>query len=196
MQQIDFREAVGAITKLALNLADQTPNPVILIDGRAGSGKSTLASQLRDAVFQAGEPAPTLIQMDDLYPGWEGLRAGSHYLNLNILDKLSKGKPASWQLWDWEIGQRGRASEPGNGWREYSGGNILIIEGCGSLSRHSRELAQLAIWVEADRDVRRARWLERDGEKFKDYFDIWAAQEDEFYQTEKSKELADLWVSN
>jgi len=192
----DFHQAVTAITKQVVGLVDKNPTPIILIDGRAASGKSSLAAQLKNVLFKELEQAPRLIHMDDLYQGWEGLQLGSFYLNQQILQPLSAGKPAHWQLWDWQEGERGRADEPGNGWREFSGGTPLIIEGCGAISRVSSELADFRVWIEAPKEIRHARWLERDGEKFNDFWHIWAAQEDEFYQQEKSQQLADLVIEN
>jgi uridine kinase len=192
----DFHQAVTAITKQVVGLVDKNPTPIILIDGRAASGKSSLAAQLRNVLFKELEQAPRLIHMDDLYQGWEGLQLGSFYLNQQILQPLSAGKPAHWQLWDWQEGERGRADEPGNGWREFSGGTPLIVEGCGAISRVSSELADFRVWIEAPKEIRHARWLERDGEKFNDFWHIWAAQEDEFYQQEKSQQLADLVIEN
>lgn len=192
----DFHQAVTAITKQVVSLVDKNPTPIILIDGRAASGKSSLAADLKNALFKELEQAPRLIHMDDLYPGWEGLQLGSYYLNQQILQPLSNGKTANWQLWDWQKAERGRADEPGNGWREFAGGTPLIVEGCGALSRVSSELAHLRVWIEAPKELRHARWIERDGEKFNDYWHIWAAQEDEFYQQEKSKSLADLVIEN
>jgi uridine kinase len=193
---IDFREGLNVITRLTLELADQSPTPIILIDGRAGSGKSTFAQQLKDSLFLHGEAAPTLVSMDDLYPGWAGLKDGSLYLERSILNALAQGRKASWQSWDWARGERGNPSEPGNGWREFVGGNTLIIEGCGSLSKHSSELAQLSIWVEASERVRKQRFHERDAGLFDQYWSIWSAQEDEFYQEEKSQNLADFVIRN
>ena len=192
----DFHQAVTAITKQVVSLVDKNPTPIILIDGRAASGKSSLAADLKNALFKELEQAPRLIHMDDLYPGWEGLQLGSYYLNQQILQPLSNGKTANWQLWDWQKAERGRADEPGNGWREFAGGTPLIVEGCGALSRVSSELAHLRVWIEAPKELRHARWIERDGEKFNDYWHIWAAQEDEFYQQQKSKQLADLVIEN
>ena len=192
----DFHQAVTAITKQVVSLVDKNPTPIILIDGRAASGKSSLAADLKNALFKELEQAPRLIHMDDLYPGWEGLQLGSFYLNQQILQPLSNGKTAHWQLWDWQKAERGRADEPGNGWREFAGGTPLIVEGCGALSRVSSELADFRVWIEATKELRHARWIERDGEKFNDYWHIWAAQEDEFYQQEKSKSLADLLIEN
>jgi len=192
----DFHQAVTAITKQVVSLVDKNPTPIILIDGRAASGKSSLAASLKNVLFKELEQAPRLIHMDDLYPGWEGLVLGAGYLNQQVLGPLKAGKTAHWQLWDWQKGERGKPDEPGNGWREFSGGTPLIVEGCGSLSRVSSELADYRIWIEAPKETRHTRWLERDGEKFNDFWHIWAAQEDEFYQQETSKSLADLVIEN
>jgi uridine kinase len=195
-EQTDFRNGVGVITKLALTLADQIPTPIILIDGRAGSGKSSFAEELRNELFRASDAAPALIHMEDLYPGWDGLQAGSGYLFQNILQPLSQGKPAGWQRWDWAQSKRGAPEESGNGWREFAGGNILIVEGCGSLSRQARELANFGVWLEAPREARRERWQKRDSGKLDEFWGLWQAQEDEFYESEKSDLLADLIVLN
>ncbi len=193
---LGFREGIEAITKLALELADQISTPVILIDGRAGSGKSTFAQQLRDGLFRQGEAAPVIVSMDELYPGWHGLKEGSLYLERNILFPLSQAKKAQWQTWNWETGKRGNPQEPGNGWREFTGGNALIVEGCGSLSKQSAVIATFRVWVEADDLYRKERFHDRDSGRFDEYWGIWEAQEDEFYAAEKTRELADFVIEN
>lgn len=133
--------------------------------------------------------------MDDLYPGWNGLAEGSVYLLTNILIPLSRGRTASWQLWNWRKNQRG-AEDPGNGRREFTGGTGLIVEGCGAISRLASEIADLTIWIDAEDDQRRQRFSVRDSGAFDDYFGIWSVQEDEFYERERSKDLAQLRVAN
>ena len=66
-------------------LLNKKSTPIVLIDGRAGAGKSTFAADLLEAYFQLETRLPKLVHMDQLYPGWEGLRAGSLYLNQTIL---------------------------------------------------------------------------------------------------------------
>lgn len=160
-------------------------SPIVLIDGRAGSGKSTFAKELQEILFREGESLPRVIHMDDLYPGWEGLAEGSNYLERFILGPLTKGQTASWQEWDWQKNQRAN-------WREFSGGTPLIIEGCGSISTRNAEVAFLKIWMEASFETRLRRWIEREGDD--SMFEVWAAQELDFYSKENSQHLASLLV--
>ena len=157
--------------------------PVILIDGRSNSGKSTLAAQVQNLIFKDGESAPRIIHMDDLYPGWDGLEAGADYLQRFVLNPLSRGETASWQEYDWAKGERDQ-------WREFSGGTPLIIEGCGSLNQRSAASGDICIWLEVDEQVRKERWLQREGSD--EHWASWAAQELDFYAREKSAELANF----
>ena len=178
-----------------LSLKELKPSPVVLIDGRSGSGKSTFASLMRNLVFEADRHSPKVIHMDDLYPGWEGLEAGAIYLSEQILRPLNQTGRADWQRWDWSKSQRG-ANDSGNGWRSFDGQNLLIVEGCGSVTEASKNLADLTIWLESPSSTRMARFLPRDGGKFKDHWNQWSAQEDDFYATHKSKQLCEIAIEN
>lgn len=133
--------------------------------------------------------------MDDLYPGWEGLAAGSLYLFEQILKPLKLSGRAQWQRWDWTTDKRGGA-DPGNGWREFDGENLLIVEGCGSVTAQSSELADLTIWIEAERQTRKLRFEARDRGVFSNFWNSWSVQEDEFFQEQHSRELCQLTVKN
>lgn len=176
--------ALSQLTDLTLTALDRGfATPVILIDGRAGSGKSTLAAALQNELFKQGDSLPRVVHMDDLYEGWRGLEAGVDVLQRQILAPLARGVVASWQEWDWVAGERVK-------WREFEGGTPLIIEGCGSLNRVSRESSDIRVWLEVSEEVRHARWLEREGSD--EHWGEWAAQELEFYARERSAELATL----
>ena len=192
----DFTQGIELASERLAELAGNLPTPVVLIDGRAGSGKSLFASRLGDSYFQTSRQAARIVRLDDLYPGWDGLIAGSLYLREKILEPLASGRPASWQIWNWELGRRGAQSEPGNGFREFGGGTPLIVEGCGALSKSAAGLANLTVWIEADTAERRKRFNERDGGAFDEFWGVWAAQEDEFYLAENSSELAELVIQN
>lgn len=181
--------AVDALADQILELIeDGTPTPIVLIDGRAGSGKSTLADALQRKLFKVGESLPRVIHMDDLYEGWDGLQAGADYLLRFVLNPLARKEGASWQEFDWASNSRDGQ------WREFRGGTPLIVEGCGSLGRAAAEIANIAVWLEVDEDVRHSRWLEREGND--EFWARWSAQELEFYAREKSTELADITLTN
>lgn len=193
---LNFDLGLKEASERLLELSSKVPTPVVLIDGRAGSGKSLFASRLAENYFAENRQAARIVRLDDLYPGWEGLVAGSVYAREQILEPISAGKKASWQIWDWDKSSRGASNEAGNGFREFSGGTALILEGCGALSKASAPLASLTIWIAADDATRRKRFTERDGGRFDEHWGVWAAQEEEFYEAEKSQGLAELVIQN
>ena len=87
-----------------------SPPVVVLIDGPSGAGKSTLADRILDAWPSAAWPAtrpatrPTLIRLDDIYPGWNGLAAASAHLTEHVLRPHRAGLPGAWRRYDWGTG--------------------------------------------------------------------------------------------
>ena len=166
----------------------EEPSPgVVLIDGRSGSGKSVLAGLLVRAWRDGESRSVELIRLDDLYPGWGGLRSGSEHLLECVLKPRAEGREQRWQRWDWGHGA------PGD-WQAVDPRRTLIVEGCGSLSAANRALADVGVWIEADDSVRKRRALARDGEAYEPYWEMWAAQEDAFIHTEDPRSRADLIV--
>ncbi|NBT47919.1 MAG: hypothetical protein EBT07_08900 [Actinobacteria bacterium] len=164
-ENLGYKKLLQLLTKETLEL-DQSM-PIILIDGRACSGKSTLARELQNELFIQGESLPRIIHLDDI-----------------LQPLLSKGT-ASWQEYDWDSGKR-------NSWREFSGGTPLIVEGCGAINSYTATIANFSVWLSVPEEVRKARWSERDGKKFDQYFDTWAAQELDFLARERSENLANF----
>lgn len=193
--ELPYRQGIEFALNRVLALQESGKLPIVLIDGRAASGKSQFAKDLSEAYFQVDKQAARVVHMDDLYPGWNGLAEGSVYLLTNILLPLANSRSANWQVWNWRKNHRG-AEEPGNGRREFAGGTLLIVEGCGSISRLSSTNSDFQIWIDADDAARKERFSKRDSGKFDEYFGIWSAQEDEYYEREKSKQLAELIIKN
>lgn len=163
-----------------VNQTKRTPvHPdVVLVDGRSGSGKTELARAM-----VAQKPALQLVRMDDLYPGWDGLEAGSQHVH----DYILAAKIRRWRRWDWAAGE---AAE----WRVLDPSRPVLIEGCGALSRANWALSAYAVWVELDEDARRERVRARDGDTWADRWDEWAAQEQTFIDREDPASLADVVI--
>ncbi len=70
----------------------------------------------------------------------------------------------------------------------------LIVEGCGSGALAAAPYLSLLVWVDAPHDVRRARGIGRDGEIFRPYWELWAAQERELFAAERTAGRADVRV--
>lgn len=151
---------------------------VVLIDGRSGSGKTSLGAGLAASLGAAA------LHLDDLYPGWEGLCAGSRAV-AQALDALS------YRRYDWADAAFAErvAIDPAR---------PLVIEGCGAVTarnlaaaerfarlssterfaRSSGDAAVWSVWLECPAPVRRERAIGRDGSVFAGQWERWAVQED------------------
>jgi cytidylate kinase len=163
---------------LAARAAASGPRPVVLIDGRSGAGKTTLARDLAPLL------GAQLVSLDDIYPGWHGLAAGSAAVHETILRDRDPG----WRRWDWDV----RAPAE---WHPVDAAAPIVIEGCGALSRAARDLATFGIWVDASDAERRRRALEREP-GFAAHWDRWAAQENAFAAREHPRSVADAIVES
>jgi gluconate kinase len=166
-----------SIEALAARAAASGTRPVVLIDGRSGAGKSTLAAELAPLL------GAQLVSLDDLYPGWGGLEAGSAAVHETVLRDRDPG----WTRWDWASG---RSAE----WHPVDPVVPIVIEGCGALSQANRARATFGIWIEVPAAERRRRALEREPE-FAPHWREWAAQERAFAAREHPRSLADAVIA-
>jgi len=167
---------LGAVAA-AIRDAAGSRRPVVLIDGRSGSGKTVLGASL------AARLDAQLVSLDELYPGWEGLQAGSDAVHDTVLRERAPG----WPRWDWA------AARPAE-WHPLDPDRALVVEGCGALSRANRARATFGIWIELDAAERRRRASARDHGRFDRYWELWAAQEDAVFTREHPQQLADLVI--
>ena len=159
---------------------------VLVVDGRSGSGKTSLAARLAG---RSGGDA-SVLHVEDLYPGWDGLADGSRA----VARALAEG---GYRRYDWALG---RFAE----WVPLPRRVPLVIEGCGALTAANLAAARAwagraaggggrvrGVWIACPEPVRRARALARDGETFRPHWDRWAAQEDAHFAEHRPWELAD-----
>lgn len=153
----------------------------VLIDGRSGSGKSTLADEL-----QAAWTFSTIVRLDAIYPGWDGLAWAVDHVHAELLQPRSEGRTGRWRSWDW-------SSDAPSAWHDVDPAQRLIVEGVGALTPANRARADLGIWVETPVGERKRRALLRDGDTYRPHWDRWAAQEEDFLARYDPKSVAD-WV--
>jgi uridine kinase len=152
---------------------------VLAIDGRSGTGKTRLAAEL------SAELGAAVVSLEDFYGGWDGLDRGIGMLVSEVLEPLTAGRTVRVPRYDWVAGT----------WREpvvLEPPEVLIVEGVGAGARRAAGFESLLVWLEAPTAVRKQRALDRDGETFAPYWDMWAAQEEAMLAREQTQERADL----
>lgn len=154
---------------------------VVAVDGPSGSGKTVLGAAL------ARDLGAPLVQMDDLFAGWDGLAAAPGLLTEQVLEPLARGGRAAYRRWDWH--QDDWAEEV-----EVPRTDLLVVEGCGSSVGPAAPHVDLAVWVEAPDEARMARGLARDGESYRPHWERWAAQESQVYAADGTRSRAHVVV--
>jgi len=156
-----FTPHVSALVAMVESVMEKgVANPTIIIDGPSGAGKSTVADYLAQHIGHV-----QLLRLDDVYPGWNGLEAAAMVAE-HILAERHLGRAASWQRYDWGRGER-------TTWHDVSPHQLLIIEGCGSLSQIAQDTAEIRVWVSVAEEIRKDRALSRGGEDFESHWDEW-----------------------
>ena len=170
-------EAVLALVEHAVPACGEVT--VIAIDGFSGSGKTTLAKAVSEAL-----DCP-VVHMDNLYPGWDGLAAAPTLLAEQVLAPLAQGERGAYARWDWAWSEWGET-------QEVPATDLLVVEGCGSSVSPAGDFAAVRVFLEADREERMRRGIERDGESYRPHWERWAAQEIELYARDGTREKAHL----
>jgi hypothetical protein len=154
---------------------------LVCLDGPAGSGKTTLSGAI-DALA----PGCTVVHLDDLYDGWDGLPRVGEQLD-SLLLPLARGEVGGYRRYDWHAGRyAGTVAVPP--------APLLVLEGVGAGSAAHAHLATVTVWVGAPAELRRARALARDGTGLAGHWDAWAAAEATCFAASRVAERADLRV--
>jgi uridine kinase len=174
----------GEVVDAVRRLADRHPERTVFVgvDGFGGAGKSTLA----DAIA-AGVPRAVVVRVDDFWgpniAEWDWAR-----FREQVLEPLLAERPARYQIWDW-------ADDVGGAWVDLPAGRVVVVEGVSSTRAEAGVPWDLTVWVEAPREVRLARALERDGPALMHRWrDDWMPSEQRYAARERPQDRVDFVV--
>ena len=156
---------------------------VVAVDGPSGAGKTDFATALAQQL-----PSAQTLHMDDLYPGWDGLAQAVADVHNQVLAPLGRGEQGTYRRWDWEHDRYGER-------RGLPSTDLLLIEGVGSGAKPGWQFVSTLIWLEADREERFRRGIERDGESYLSHWRRWAAHEDSLFAGDGTRSRADLIIN-
>jgi len=176
-RRVTRAEAVAAVVALP---RDRTV--WVGVDGFGGAGKTTLAAELAAAV-----PGAVVVHVDDFarpsLAEWDWDRFAAQ-----LTVPLLADRPAHYQVWDWD-------RDAGGEWVDVPPGGLVVVEGVSSTRAQVAVPWDLTVWVEAPRDVRLERALERDGpDMIRRWLDDWMPSEEAYAARERPQERVDLIV--
>jgi uridine kinase len=146
------------------------------IGGHGGAGKTTLARTIPDA---------QIVSTDEF---WDGDGFDIPRLARDVVDPLAAGREAGFSSYDW-------AARALRGWRTVEPRGIVVVEGVCALHRRLRDAYDVRVWVDAPRDVRLARGVERDGEEARrTWEDVWMPSEERYVERDDPVSCAHLVV--
>lgn len=174
----------NTLAELASWLWEREPScgPVRLvgIDGHAGSGKSTLSSRLSSLMSDA-----PVLHLDDVSRHDE-LFSWTRRLRSQVLEPLSRGETAQYEVYDWTNRAATRV-------RELAPEPMVLLEGVGAGRRALRPYLSAVLWVDLDRDEAWERGLHRDGAELADFWQVWMKAEHEHFEADPTLPFAS-WI--
>jgi len=157
------------------------PIRLVAIDGPSGAGKSTFAGHL--AAVLLGAP---VVRSDDFRVPWDAdPLTWWEPLRTSVLAPLEDGRPGLLRRYDWHRDRHGAEEK-------IPPGPVLVVEGVGAAWAGSP--AAYRIWIDAPREIRRARALDRDGPEYADAWDRWSTRETALFTADGTRDRADLLV--
>jgi uridine kinase len=180
-RRVSRAEVAAEVADVAARRADQTV--YIGIDGFGAAGKSSLADVLAASVSRV-----TVVRVDDFagpgVPEWDVTR-----FRAQLLEPLLAGRRARYQVWNWHL-------DAGGEWLEVPPGRVVVVEGVSSTRAEAGVPWDLTIWVDAPRELRLTRALERDGEAILSrWLEEWMPSEEAYAARERPLDRVDLVVS-
>ncbi|MEV7006371.1 hypothetical protein [Streptosporangium sp. NPDC051022] len=172
---VSFDELAGTIRRLPPSCG---PVRVVAIDGPGGSGKTTFAGRLAEAL------GAQVIHSDDFPVPWdEPPQAWFGRVEEQVLGPLAAGLPGGYRRYDW-------VRDAYTCWVEVPVAPVLLLEGVSTARRTAP--AAFTVWVEAPQELRLARVLARDGDRYAAQWRQWRRAEEGWFAADGTRDRADL----
>jgi para-aminobenzoate synthetase len=202
------RPAAVLIARLRERLAAGDDPLFVGIDGRSGVGKSTLAAVVSKDLAEprGGAGQVTVIDGDDFYAGgsaeawdrWLAAEKADRVIDWrrqrDVLEALRRVGLAAWHPFDWDAEDWDSNIVPLAPVPTVArAAPVVVLEGAYSCRPELHDLLDLRVLLDAPRDVRRRRLLEREGDAHQaDWEARWATAEDHYFGTTMPPERFDL----
>jgi uridine kinase len=166
----------------AVRAADAPGTVWIGVDGFGGSGKTTFAARIADAVARA-----VVVHIDDFARPWVAEWDFDRF-RTDLVAPVLANSSTRYQRFDWPSGSLAE-------WHEIHPGGVLVIEGVSATRPETGVPWALTVWVDAPREVRLERALERDGpELMPRWLEDWMPSEDAWAARASPLDWIDLIV--
>ncbi len=174
---MDAQPVLDRVAALALARPSGRSFVLVGIGGHGAAGKTTLAHRIPDA---------QVVGTDEF---WDGSEFELSRLRAEVLKPILRGERAEYHAFSWELKTRLAESHV------VRPEGMIVIEGVCALHAIFREAYDLRVWVEAPRDLRLARAIERDGEGARRIWEeTWMPSEERYVQRDDPISAADLVV--
>lgn len=185
------REAVkGTYRELAQTVlarpARLGPVRLVAVDGRAGSGKTTFAGRLAGQLQR--HRRVMVLHTDDFLDGWSKMLIWYPRLREWVLEPFRRGQAGAYRRYDWVL------ERLLDEWTPVEPPDVLVVEGVGSASAAMLPDLTLSVLVDAPRELRLRRGLERDGEALRAEWERWMAGEDGHFAEDATAGAVDVVV--
>jgi hypothetical protein len=142
------------------------------------------------------EVSVRVVHLDDVYPGWTGLAEGVDRVARLVVAPLARGESGGYRRYDWVAGREAE-------WHDVAPADLVVLEGVGAGSVDVAPHITTLVWVEAPRELRLARGLQRDvdlygqeeaEDELRARWLAWTDDEDALHARHRTRDRADVVV--
>lgn len=200
----DLSPAIREIAAAVRRIAARRERPILVaLDGASGSGKSTLAARVERELHAARVPLDDFYAADVPDAAWDARSVRERgrdvfdwpRLRRQALEPLLAGQPAAWQAFDFARPRPDGTYEMQAAPVRCQPAAVILLDGAYSTGPALADLVDLAVLVDAPREVRHARLAAREEAAFiARWHARWDAVEEDYFRRVRPRASFDLVV--